>query len=341
MNSALHHVTSQRTDEAYAVQTQGTSSPASSPLAIGQSSLGFLAEVAIALYEQEAQGKMPPRVASAPSVPSPIEIPAPTKALNRRKRVVPAKNKAQSVASVGVEEIPERPVNRARARAGVQPQTPKASSRRRTLAQASSSQRRIAPGPAPEANPGPSQPLPTSASASDRGKSASKNRNSKSKSKQANSLYPFKRKQMRSFTTIEEMIEQFEIREKRVEDWAKQYKQNGRVIRPEYELWSKEQSEWIMSAAIQYKNDWEEITAGYQKVFPESKPRSKNSIYSKWSRQWEREEKLRQEDPSKTPNWPGFDKMVPPVKRRISEDKMRMIEKAQEIVKIKQNLQKS
>ncbi|KAF8418640.1 hypothetical protein BGX38DRAFT_1280536 [Terfezia claveryi] len=137
MNSALHHVTSQRTDEAYAVQTQGTSSPASSPLAIGQSSLGFLAEVAIALYEQEAQGKMPPRVASAPSVPSPIEIPAPTKALkyeateypqvllippgytniicicfnaSRRKRVVPAKNKAQSVASVGVEEIPERPV---------------------------------------------------------------------------------------------------------------------------------------------------------------------------------------------------------------------------------------
>lgn len=335
MGSALHHVSSQGTDEAYIIQTQGTSSRASFPLAIGQSSLGFLAEVAIAFYEQGAQNKMPPRVESALSVPSQTEIPAPTKALNTswRKHALAA---TQSVASVGVEEIPARPVKQARTRAGVQPPTPKeASSRRRTWAQAASSQRRIAPGPAPEDNPGPSQPLPTSASASDRKKSASKNRNSKPKSNQANSLYPFKRRPMRSFKTIEEMVEQFEIREKRVEDWAKQYKKIGRAIRPEYEFWRKEQLEWIMSAAIQYKNDWEKITAGYQKVFPEAKPRSKHSIYSKWSRQWEREEELRQEDPFKAPNWPDYDKMMPPVKRKMPEDKRRMMEKAQEIVRMK------
>ena len=93
-----------------------------------------------------------------------------------------------------------------------------------------------------------------------------------------------------------------------------------------------------MSAAIRYGNDWGKITVGYQMVFPEAKPRTKHSIYSKWARQWEREEKLRQEDPSKTPNRPGHDKMVPPVKRKISEDKRRMMEKALDTVRSRQKL---
>lgn len=141
---------------------------------------------------------------------------------------------------------------------------------------------------------------------------------------------------MRTFKTIEGMVEQFEIRAKRAEDWAKQYSQIGRSIRPEYDFWKKEQLEWIMSAAIQFENDWGKITEGYQKVFPEAKPRTKHSIYSKWARQWEREERLRQEDSSKTPTPPGHGKMAPPVKRKISEDKKRMIEKAIEIVRSKQ-----
>jgi len=141
---------------------------------------------------------------------------------------------------------------------------------------------------------------------------------------------------MRALKTVEEMVEQFEKREKRAEDWAKQYRKIGRAIRPEYDFWREEQLEWIMSAAIHYENDWGKITIGYQKVFPEAKPRTKHSIYSKWARQWEREEKLRHEDLSKTPNRPGHDRMAPPVKRKISEDKRRMMERALEIVRSKQ-----
>lgn len=91
-----------------------------------------------------------------------------------------------------------------------------------------------------------------------------------------------------------------------------------------------------MSAAIQYENDWDKVREEYQVAFPEAKPRTKHAIYSKWARQWEREEKLRQEDPSKAPNRPGQDKVRAPVKRSTPEGKKRMIEKALEIMKSKQ-----
>ncbi|KAF8419283.1 hypothetical protein EV426DRAFT_707993 [Tirmania nivea] len=295
----------------------------------------------MALHEQEdleSQGQMLPRVTSVPPVPLPTEIPAPTKASNtsKRKRTPTAENEAQSIAPVEEEEAPPRPVKRARTgvlKVRLQPPTPKVSFTRRTLTEATPSLRRIAPCSAPEASPGPSA---TSAPATDCRKSATKNCNPKPKSKQVSSLSPFKVKQMRTLKTVEEMVEHFERREKRAEDWAKQYREIGRSIRPQYDFWKKEQLEWIMSAAIQYQNNWDKITLGYQKVFPEAEPRTKHSIYSKWARQWEREEKLRQNDPSKISNRPGHDKMAPPMKKKTPEDKRRMIEKALEIVRSKQ-----
>jgi len=80
----LHHLTSpSRINEAHIAQTQGTSSLGPPPSATGQNSLRFLADVAMALREQEdleTQSQMPPGMAPAPPVPPSAEIPPPTKA---------------------------------------------------------------------------------------------------------------------------------------------------------------------------------------------------------------------------------------------------------------------
>lgn len=128
---------------------------------------------------------------------------------------------------------------------------------------------------------------------------------------------------------MEEMVEELARRKAREQVWVSYYRAHKSVIREPYHPFDKEEIEWIMNAAIQHCRNWKKITGEHAKAFPHVIPaRTSHSIYSKWGRQWRKEEEVRAKDPSLVPWRPGHSNMKPPAKRVLAKGKQDMITKA-------------
>ena len=128
---------------------------------------------------------------------------------------------------------------------------------------------------------------------------------------------------------MEEMVEELARRKAREQVWVPYYRAYKSAIREPYQPFGEEETEWVMNAAIQHCRDWKKITEEHVKAFPHVVPaRSSHSIYSKWGRQWQKEERLRKKDISLVPRRPGHDNMGPPEKRVVAKRKQDMITKA-------------
>lgn len=140
-------------------------------------------------------------------------------------------------------------------------------------------------------------------------------------------LPPFQRIYLRALNSVAEMEAEQERREKRQRKWVRFHRANGSQIREKYQFFGPKELEWLMCAVINYHQEWKDITAKHREEFPD-KTRTSHSLYSKWSRQWKKEENLRKRDPSLAPKRPGQDDIEPPSQRYISVEKEAMIAEA-------------